>query len=207
RVSGTYTEVEYHNQMHAAQVTSHGEYLLRAAGVPVNALDHTAFLVACICHDVGHSGKNNAFYVETGDRLALRYNDRSVLEQFHVATAFELMEDFPEFLVIELILSTDMAKHFAIITDLRLLLRDPELRAAIDESKNADDRLLILKACIKAADIGHTCLPWDQHYELSLRLSEEFFKQGDLEKELNGAHHIISSHRQSSSCSSNITTL
>lgn len=87
--------------------------------MPVSALDHTAFLVACICHDVGHSGKNNGFYVETNDRLALRYhlmvtshfgqvcavlgryNDRSVLEQFHVATTFELMVDFPECNILE----------------------------------------------------------------------------------------------------------
>ncbi|EEQ98169.1 cAMP-specific 3',5'-cyclic phosphodiesterase, putative [Perkinsus marinus ATCC 50983] len=202
RISGTYTEVEYHNQAHAAQVTSHGNYLLRATGMPVSALDHTAYLVACICHDVGHSGKNNGFYVETGDRLALRYNDRSVLEQFHVATAFEMMEDFHECniienltreerkgfrsFVIELILATDMAKHFAALTDLRLLVRNSEFRTVIQDHMNADERLLIFKACIKAADIGHTCLPWDQHYELSLRLAEEFFKQGDLEKQLHG---------------------
>ncbi|KAF4674070.1 Calcium/calmodulin-dependent 3',5'-cyclic nucleotide phosphodiesterase 1B, partial [Perkinsus chesapeaki] len=205
KISGIYTSAEYHNQLHASQVTSHGEYLLTASGVNLSGLDHSAYLIACVCHDVGHRGLNNTFYVETSDALAIRYNDRSVLEQYHVATAFEVMRDIPECniinsltreekkrfsrivirnLIVELILATDMTKHFAITADLRLLLGDPEFRSSLSKSSNEDDRILILKACIKAADIGHTCLPWEQHYELSLRLTEEFFRQGDREKEL-----------------------
>merc|ERR1740120_688754 len=37
---------------------------------------------------------------------------------------------------------------------------------------------------IKAADLGHSALPWDQHTHWVERLEAEFFAQGDREKVL-----------------------
>ena len=39
-------------------------------------------------HDIGHKGTNNSFLVQTGDCLAIIYNDISVLENMHSAKTF-----------------------------------------------------------------------------------------------------------------------
>jgi hypothetical protein len=49
-------------------------------------------LLAALCHDLEHPGTTNAFQVNTGSALALRYNDASVLENHHAATGFALLE-------------------------------------------------------------------------------------------------------------------
>lgn len=36
--------------------------------------------------------------------------------------------------------------------------------------------------CLKAADLGHASLPWDQHVRWSNLVVEEFYQQGDDEK-------------------------
>merc|ERR1719322_1551762 len=97
-------------------------------------------LIAAGIHDVGHPGTNPAFHTKTLSPLAVRYNDKSVLENFHVSLAFETMQKnqqcnwfalLPtEFLarddpaaapvnlqqytrkgMISMVLATDMAKH------------------------------------------------------------------------------------------------
>ena len=43
------------------------------------------------CHDVGHPGFNSPYLIEKNDEIAIRYNDISVLENFHVASTFEIL--------------------------------------------------------------------------------------------------------------------
>ena len=50
-----------------------------------------AALIASAVHDVDHPGFNNQFLVNTGSETALLYNDESVLENHHLAVAFQLM--------------------------------------------------------------------------------------------------------------------
>jgi 3'5'-cyclic nucleotide phosphodiesterase len=53
---------------------------------------HTlACLTAAIVHDFEHGGLTNDFLVNSLDDLALRYNDRSPLENHHLAAAFALL--------------------------------------------------------------------------------------------------------------------
>lgn len=54
-------------------------------------LEVFALALAALCHDVDHPGLTNAFLVATYDPLALRYNDRAVLESHHAATCFITM--------------------------------------------------------------------------------------------------------------------
>ena len=44
-----------------------------------------------IVHDFEHLGVNNDFLVRLGDGLAITYNDRSPLENHHLAAAFGLL--------------------------------------------------------------------------------------------------------------------
>merc|ERR1712137_1406791 len=47
-----------------------------------------------------------------------------------------------------------------------------------------EDRRMLLQAFMHMADLGHTCRPWDVHKVLVMDLEEEFFRQGDKERDL-----------------------
>lgn len=49
--------------------------------------------VAAACHDLKHPGINNVYLINTRDDLALQYNDKSILENFHCAQAFTLLKN------------------------------------------------------------------------------------------------------------------
>ena len=53
--------------------------------------DFAAMVLSAAIHDYDHPGTTNLYLVNTKHFLSLRYNDRSVLENYHVASAFELM--------------------------------------------------------------------------------------------------------------------
>jgi hypothetical protein len=55
-------------------------------------LDCLTLLLAAACHDLEHPGTTNAYQVNTGSALAIRYNDASVLENHHCCCCFALLE-------------------------------------------------------------------------------------------------------------------
>ena len=55
-----------------------------------------SLLLAAAIHDFDHPGYTNNFLVTTGHKLAILYNDRSVLENHHVASAWQLMLSDPK---------------------------------------------------------------------------------------------------------------
>jgi hypothetical protein len=88
-------------------------------------------LLSGAAHDMDHPGTNNAFEVKCKSKLALLYNDQSVLEHHHAASFFFLLDnvnydcnimvDFSDKersdgrkMILENILGTDMTKHAAI---------------------------------------------------------------------------------------------
>ncbi|CAG9462333.1 unnamed protein product [Pedinophyceae sp. YPF-701] len=135
KLRGEYIDNPYHNFRHAIDVmhTCHHLLLLMNPRLRPCPLEQYAVLLAAIAHDVGHPGVNNAFLVETKNPIALRYNDKAVLENLHAATLFELAADSDSdilaglsqkdyrrirALLVESILLTDMTQHFQIISDL-----------------------------------------------------------------------------------------
>lgn len=88
-----YSSVPYHNSAHAADVMMTMEWILKSAYMraQVSALDHLMVMVAAAIHDVGHPGRNNLFLIKTMHPLAINYNDKSVLENMHLAKSFEVM--------------------------------------------------------------------------------------------------------------------
>jgi cAMP-specific phosphodiesterase 4 len=50
-------------------------------------------IIASAVHDVDHPGNNNPFEVATQSRLAILYNDKSVLENHHIATTFMITKN------------------------------------------------------------------------------------------------------------------
>ena len=59
----------------------------------MTTLEILAILIAAAIHDVEHTGTTNSFHIHSNSEFALLYNDRSVLENHHLYTAFKLMKD------------------------------------------------------------------------------------------------------------------
>lgn len=91
-------------------------------------IDILSIILAAAVHDYEHPGTNNIFLINVQDKLAIRYNDVSVLENHHIASAYALMKlsqydclnklchDDKEGIrkrMIHMVLSTDMSKHFS----------------------------------------------------------------------------------------------
>jgi hypothetical protein len=93
-----------------------------------------AFNISAVCHDYQHPGVNNAYLSNIRDPVAFRHNDKSVLENHHIAASFELMASEPELnwmdnfsnevfkdvrqLMIGAVLATDMEHHNSRIKEL-----------------------------------------------------------------------------------------
>ncbi|KAL8275955.1 hypothetical protein Esti_000071 [Eimeria stiedai] len=160
--------------------------------------DEVVMCLAALGHDVGHPGLNNAFLVSTNQSIALVYNDNAVLENYHAYLTFKLisanaavdggiLKGFTAAAyrqlrkqVIDLILATDMAHHFPILSSFRA--RHASHTFSI--SANEEDKWMLAKLLIKTGDIGHSMLAWDQHFVWASRVNEEFYKQGDVEEQL-----------------------
>ncbi|GFH21165.1 phosphodiesterase, partial [Haematococcus lacustris] len=84
----------YHNKVHAADVVQTMHVLLTRGLGPGYAdnLSMLAAYLAAACHDYQHMGRTNDWLVETEDDLALLYNDRSPMENHHLAGAFSLLK-------------------------------------------------------------------------------------------------------------------
>ncbi|KAH3759291.1 3'5'-cyclic nucleotide phosphodiesterase [Pelomyxa schiedti] len=193
-----YKANSYHNRIHAADVVQCLYYFLvnglREIIGPTNYLDMFGLIVSGIIHDVGHPGVNNAFLIATENDLALRYNDRSVLENLHSSLGLKIMSSrvtaewnfspndkkYLRSLIINLVLATDMAQHFEIISKFKTILENPKR----DMMQNKEHRTQLLCVAIKTADISNVMRPHKQMMHWVSQLTQEFYNQGDQEKAL-----------------------
>lgn len=189
----------YHNSIHAADVMQTVNYfLIQPELAPfLRPLDRALALLAAGIHDFKHDGFNNSFHILTGSEIALRYNDHAVLENFHVAQSFLVMkvaecnvlgklsaEDFKysREMIIQMVLATDMAKHFEDVA-----LFKANILPAPDEDlviKNVGDKKLLLKMILHTCDVSNPAKDRELMLKWTERVVEEFFVQGDLEKQL-----------------------
>lgn len=54
-------------------------------------LEKFSMLIAGLGHDLGHDGVNTGFHVASTSEMAMRYNDRSPLENMHAYELFDAM--------------------------------------------------------------------------------------------------------------------
>lgn len=189
----------YHNAAHATDVAQGVFHLLCVGGLGRLFEDHLvlAMQVASLIHDVGHPAVSNAFLVATGNALAVRYNDRSVLENFHCATGFELMLATGVDLlgsmaaerrrqvrsqVISLVLATDMAHHHESISAAERFFEKE--KDSGDWAKDGPRELVMAGACVHGVDISNSARPWEVYMQWLPHVLEEFFAQADEERRL-----------------------
>eukprot|EP01029_Cantina_marsupialis_P012905 TRINITY_DN2856_c0_g2_i1.p1 TRINITY_DN2856_c0_g2~~TRINITY_DN2856_c0_g2_i1.p1 ORF type:complete len:960 (-),score=188.83 TRINITY_DN2856_c0_g2_i1:533-3412(-) len=197
-VEKNYDSNPYHNIVHVIDVTQHTVLMIRYSKLNyiLTPIEKLALCIAAPIHDLRHNGLSNRFLVQTKHDLAIRYNDRSVLENYHLYCAFTLAKR-PERnymctlevehevklreLVISLVLATDLKDHFAIVGSFESML-SAGVTLAVDMEE--DQRLILMKLLLKSADCGHTCRPWKVHKRFSRGVIDEFWLQGDKERDI-----------------------
>jgi hypothetical protein len=202
----------YHNDLHAVDVlqTSHVFCILADLknSIDLTSLDLSAFFIACIIHDFKHPGLNNNYHINKRSTIATKYNDISVLENYHVSSAFKIMThpnsnifcdlSVEEYRVarkriVECVLSTDMAKHAKAQTSLKIKIdqfKNKSQQESIlvkyvltpNEETKFDRQQEILNYLIHMADISNPGKIFSISKTWTDLVMEEFFNQGDLEK-------------------------
>ena len=184
--------IAYHTSTHGADVCQGMFHLLTRGGLGAHVTQTTAMamLIAAGCHDMGHVGRNNKFLCDISHDLAVRYNDKSPLENLHAASAVQLLHredskfvrDAAQLkevrrIVVDVILATDMAYHAEHLNKL-----DAHLETGpIDMAKDVDQGLA-LRLLLHTIDCGNPGRPWDTYATWTERVLEEFYEQGDDER-------------------------
>ncbi|CAG8567092.1 24602_t:CDS:10 [Dentiscutata erythropus] len=172
----------------------------------LNVIDAFALLLASVGHDVGHPGVNNDFLVHSQAPVAQVYNDKSVLENFHVMTLFNLMQKYGfkiydnnndgsiynkkyhEFrkVIVSAILATDMYLHNDYVNKIKEETKKFESLETkfLDKPTQEKIRNTMIGALIKCADISNVARPYHIAASWSNVLLDEFKCQGDLERKL-----------------------
>ncbi|XP_057371370.1 high affinity cAMP-specific and IBMX-insensitive 3',5'-cyclic phosphodiesterase 8A-like [Daphnia carinata] len=199
----------YHNSTHAADVLQSTAYFLQRNRIKalLDPLDLTACLIAAAIHDVDHPGKTSGFLCNSGNELAILYNDLSVLESHHAALAFKLtcQDDRVNIFkgmdresykvirqsIIDMVLATEMTKHFEHLTKFINIFAKPFLKdedqyepPEIDyTSLNTSENIILVKRMlIKCADVSNPTRPLNMCIEWARRIAEEYFNQTAEEK-------------------------
>ena len=202
----------YHNDLHAGDVMQ-TSYIILTQGnliekMKLGQLDFFSLLIACLCHDYKHPGQNNVYQINAKTKYAMRYNDISVLENYHVSQTFKLIQKdetniFCNFSpeeyrisrrrMIDCILSTDMANHQKVLSAIKIKMENYDIKKGKnfekiyqekieDLGKLFENQQCVLNMIIHCSDISNPAKPDKISNEWTKRVYEEFFIKGDLKK-------------------------
>lgn len=226
-VQANYLKNEYHNFHHAVDCLQsafviyntivEGTKMADAANYALEPLDLLGLLVAAFCHDLGHPGFTNSFLINAEHPLALLYNDRSILENFHSFFLFSLLhnaefnflshiskEKYTEFrrIVTTSILATDMAFHYDYVNQIKCRT-ESNTQDPFTTKKNSD-KLLLVAGVMKAADISNVARIFCISAKWAEALLDEFKNQGSIEAKCGMAifplGHLKEAERPKSQC-------
>eukprot|EP00002_Diphylleia_rotans_P032653 TRINITY_DN6874_c0_g1_i1.p1 TRINITY_DN6874_c0_g1~~TRINITY_DN6874_c0_g1_i1.p1 ORF type:complete len:762 (-),score=115.32 TRINITY_DN6874_c0_g1_i1:1066-3351(-) len=195
-IESGYLPNPYHSSLHAADVLLNIAHLLTSENIApsLSPLDLLSVFLAAIVHDYAHPATTNNFHIQTQSTFAVIYNDKSILENYHVSKAYQVLKtEKANFLsdlypaeqrlvretVISLVLSTDMSLHFEHVNQFKAKIAAGKLDLSLRENK-----LLLLQMAIKCSDLAHMakCLPL--HLKWTIGVTNEFYNQGDEEDRL-----------------------
>lgn len=200
----------YHNFHHGCDVMQTCYRLIMVSHLHLifNQIEIFSVLIGSLAHDVGHIGVNNAFLVKTRHPLAMIHNDKSPLENMHCSLLYEILSnpDMDIFqtltsvqwkesrkIILNIILGTDMVHHFDQVSKTQLFLEvngedvkrfcngQHETIECFAEEKN---RLFVMELLLHCSDISNPYKPHAICAKWANVVAEEFFQQGDKEREL-----------------------
>ncbi|KAI3645908.1 hypothetical protein MP228_008836 [Amoeboaphelidium protococcarum] len=197
KIQEGYRELPYHNSFHAADVLHAVNYFTQFDRISalITPMELMAMYVAAAIHDFDHPGVNNNFLVSTTNPLAVLYNDKAVLENYHLSAAFQTLQQEecnflshlqrPEWqafrdLVIEMVLATDLSQHYTILSQFKTRLQN-----SFNPAESREDKLLLMKMLIKCSDVSNPTKEFSLYMKWTNAVIDEWRIQGDQEKALN----------------------
>ena len=211
--SGYHRQNPYHTDLHAADMVQsllvYSLYGNLQKILDFNDLDLISLFISAAIHDFGHPGYTNNFLINTKNELAIKYNDQSVLENYHVSEGFNIIfkkkgcnifeslssDDYKicRKRIIQCVLATDMTLHNKEFQFLKSKSQTYNIKNGenvekifenIDPVTSFNLRQEFLNVLIHSADVSNPSKPLDIYKQWAERCVEEFFKQGDMEKRL-----------------------
>ncbi|XP_068127152.1 high affinity cGMP-specific 3',5'-cyclic phosphodiesterase 9A [Hyperolius riggenbachi] len=190
-VQSRYRENPFHNFRHAFCVTQMMYSLIQLCHLQeaLSIEDIAVLMVASLCHDVDHPGLSNTYQVNAHTELAVRYENKSPLENHHCSVTLHILSQLQSNIfcntsphtsryiqegITELILATDMTHHSTILQALQQIQN-------LDFS-DRDHMTWVKKSLLKFCDISNEVRPAEQAEIWADALMEEYFQQSDLEK-------------------------
>ena len=192
------SDVPYHNNIHAADVTQTLHCIFQMMDQAelmriYSPMTIFSLLLAATYHDVGHDGYNNTFHQNALTPFAIQYNDVSVLENMHSHIGnsllfgeekrdeWDLFGSWPRDaqmsarkVMISGILGTDMSGHFTHMEELNAVVEEVH-RLQLKEF-GTDEEQPILSILSANLDINESCDEQSQ----PPKLVEECKKLADL---------------------------
>ena len=192
-----YRRVPYHNFLHVVDVCQTIHTFLYEGGVKNYLTDLECFvlLITALVHDLDHMGLNNSFHLKTDSPLGILSSssgNNSVLEVHHCNLAIEILSDdaanvfkglspaevtYAFRCLIDCVLATDMARHEELLRNFSVVWVEGF------DKKNEYHRRLLMQMILKAGDISNVTKPFDISHHWAVAVTEEFYQQGDKEKE------------------------
>lgn len=189
-VNVNYRKNPYHNSIHATDVVQTFYFLSKTCNIDIicnlSELEIFYCFFSGAIHDVDHPGNNNLYEIAVQSCLALSYNDKAVLENYHLYKAFSILRKpesdvFANFdretysrtraRIINIVLTTDMAVHFSELANLNNRIK------ANDFDPTKTDKDMLLNQLIHACDISNPTKPFDIYQLWVNRVFQEFFNQ------------------------------
>ena len=194
-VKNNYRQVIYHNWRHALNVAQSMYAILRKTnnlnGI-ISELHGMALIVACLCHDLDHRGTNNQF--QQTEQNALQHLYGSSIMEYHHVNQFLMILNFHGCNIFSglseeqrqdalsavrtAILDTDLGNHFKI--------RGKFVNSVEQGSVNLQDKeeqKCLNSFLMTACDLSAITKPWRVQKRVAELVAQEFFYQGDLERE------------------------
>ncbi len=211
--SGYNRDNPYHTDLHAADICQSllVYYLFGNLQklIDFNELDLISLFISASIHDFGHPGYTNNYLINTKNDIAIRYNDQSVLENYHVSESFNIIfkknkcnifenmsiDDykFCRKRIVQCVLATDMTLHSKEFQFLKTKAQTYQIKNGqniekvmedTDPVTNFNTKQEFLNIFIHAADISNPTKPLDIYKQWAQKCIDEFFRQGDMEKRL-----------------------
>jgi len=192
-VKRNYRPVKYHNWRHAFNVcqTTFAMLTMGGLGRYFDDIERLALLVSCLCHDLDHRGRNNAFQAKIEHPLARLYST-STLENHHLDQCLMILQSEGCEILSQLNQSEyshviELIRHSIISTDLAIYFQrkgqffECAQKKDFDWNKN-NNRALLRSMLVTGSDIAGITRPWEVQYKIAQELAEEFFEQGDFER-------------------------
>ncbi|KAI8643860.1 hypothetical protein BD408DRAFT_384967 [Parasitella parasitica] len=183
----------YHSFFHAVDVAIVLYHMVCQYDVAsyISRIDIAALMIAGLCHDIGHPGKNNNFQVNLKTDLAIRYSNKSVLESYSCTITMDLLtkhkllrrlekasgslglptsESEMRTGIIKMILATDMIFHYELQENLANLLEIIADESAgqdqVSQSKSSQHKP-VLPSTKEEDEDDKECQPHQQHLQVS----------------------------------------